>query len=452
MERVERLTSSSSSSSSSSHAITPINSKSTLRGDFHSSSMPSVVTSKTRTTAKQSTKNICVINSSSLSSTNTINSNSILKTINDEVQVTSFRQQPAPISILKHKAFDFESIEVTRPCTVVLDDDNITKKHGILKKRGSLDENEILRRRSYSPDIYAEINNFEIRTIMSIERRSSLDELVKRPRSPDTLHLTSILKRKSSGEDDRDDIGSPEPQSILKRPSSSGKFNSTGHHVSIAAAVAKTLGGVEFLNNGFSTEPRPILKKKMSREESSSSDPPSLEPRPILKKKSSTESDEHAEEWPKKTILKSSRKNSEESSNESETASPKKLSVLKNRALQRRTNSLPECDAVRPILKNSSGRSRSSDFTPRDLCLRKRARSVGEHTTHDEPTAMYDSRDTLLDVDRRPTPNSSRNNFASSIAPIVSFKLPSRYVIACSSPCHISPRGSIRFVVATYNN
>ncbi|XP_034940979.1 supervillin-like isoform X2 [Chelonus insularis] len=365
MERVERL------ASSSSHAITPINSRSNLQSDVHSSGTP-IISPKLRTT--KLSKAICV----SKSTSSTANS-SILKTIKDEIQITPKPQ--VPISILKHKSFDIETVEEPKLCPTVIVKERVNKKHGILKKRSSLDENEILRRQSNSPDVYTEISSYESRPILKNERRSSLDELVKRSRSPEPQPI-SILKRKSLGEDDREDLSSTEPQSILKRPSSgSNKSGSTGHHVSIAAAVAKTLGGVEFLNGGICTEVRPILKKKMSREESSSSDPPSLEPRPILKKKSSTESDEH-EDRPKKTILKLSKKSSEESSNESETASPKKLSVLRNRSLQRRTNSLPECDAVRSILKNSSsGRSRSSDLTPKDASLRKRARSVGHENT-----------------------------------------------------------------------
>ncbi|CAD6226854.1 GSCOCG00005946001-RA-CDS [Cotesia congregata] len=453
MERVERLASSSSSSPSSSHAITPVDSRSTnLRlGDYHTSGIPQMVTSRSPNITKQPPKNVRVLStdtsaSSFLLTTNNLSS-STSKTINNEVQVisstvSSSRSQSALISILKHKSLDIETTtadESRQFVTLAVDNIKVNnKKHGILKKRSSLDENEILRRRNNSPDVYAELSSLDYLPISSNERRSSLDELVKRPRSPES-HLTSILKRKTSGEDDREEFYTTEPQSILKRPSSGGcKLNSAGHHVSIAAAVAKTLGNTEFINGGACTQVRPILKKKISREESSSSDPPSLEPRPILKKKSSTESDEH-EDKPKKTILKSSKKSSEDSSNESEATSPKKLSVLKNRALQRRTNSLPECDAVRSILKNSSsGRSRSSDST-RDLCLRKRARSVGhENTSHGNWNEMYDTFKDSIDVDCRPTPISSSlrcNNFTSSIAPIVSFKLPSREdeVIYCDS-------------------
>ncbi|XP_044598078.1 supervillin-like isoform X3 [Cotesia glomerata] len=454
MERVERLASSSSSSPSSSHAITPVDSRSTnLRlGDYHTSGIPQMVTSRSPNFTKQPPKNVRVLSSNASASSFLLTTNNLSsstsKTINDEVQVissttvSSSRNQSALISILKHKSLDIETTtadESRQFVTLAVDNIKVNnKKHGILKKRSSLDENEILRRRNNSPDVYAELSSLDYSPISTNERRSSLDELVKRPRSPES-HLTSILKRKTSGEDDREEFYTTEPQSILKRPSSgSCKLNSAGHHVSIAAAVAKTLGNTEFINGGACTQVRPILKKKISREESSSSDPPSLEPRPILKKKSSTESDEH-EDKPKKTILKSSKKSSEDSSNESEATSPKKLSVLKNRALQRRTNSLPECDAVRSILKNSSsGRSRSSDST-RDLCLRKRARSVGhENTSHGNWNEMYDTFKDSIDVDCRPTPISSSlrcNNFTSSIAPIVSFKLPSREdeVIYCDS-------------------
>ena len=107
------------------------------------------------------------------------------------------------------------------------------------------------------------------------------------------------------------------------------------------------------------SEVRPILKKKHSREESSQSDPPPQEPRPILKKKSSTESDEH-EEKPKKTILKCSRKNSQEDPNsESDLSSPKKLSALKNCMSSRKSDVSYE-DSVKPILKQTNFRDSSS--------------------------------------------------------------------------------------------
>ncbi|KMQ92654.1 supervillin-like isoform x1 protein, partial [Lasius niger] len=257
------------------------------------------------------------------------------------------------------------------------------QRHGILKKRSSLDESEILRRRSCSPDVFFADNIYsEFRPILKNQRRSSLDEIIKRDQSPDQ-QPASILKRKSSREDDREVHqlpGSPEPQSILKRKlANSVRANSVSHHVTIVSDVANTnAGGSTIANMTASSvsdglegsEVRPILKKKYGKEEFAGSDVSSLEPRPILKKKLSTESDEHEYDRPKKTILKSSRKNSyEEGGYETESTSPRKLSALKNRAT--------EIENVRPILKQFS---RYHDDT-RDLTansfLRKRAQSVG---------------------------------------------------------------------------
>lgn len=306
-----------------------------------------------------------------------------------------------PVSILKHKTVEGEGSDrqtssggshapspVTFSPSVM---ESVShKRHGILKKRSSLDENEILRRRSCSPDVsFADNIYSEFRPILKNQRRSSLDEIVKRDQSPDQ-QPASILKRKSSREDDREiyrlSLGSPEPQSILKRKLVNNmRANSVNHHVTIASditsaamsgnMIANTNANLasESLRDPEGSEVRPILKKKYGKEELVG-DTLSLEPRPILKKKSSTESDEHEHDKPKKTILKSSRKNSyEEGSYETESTSPRKLSVLKNRA--------SEIENVRPILKQSSG-SRYYDDTcdlTADLFLRKRAQSVG-HT------------------------------------------------------------------------
>ncbi|XP_015610082.1 uncharacterized protein LOC107274958 isoform X1 [Cephus cinctus] len=301
--------------------------------------------------------------------------------------VPTLRHQ-VPVSILKHKTAESDagqssscSSHVTLPVTfspsVV---EPLSKRHGILKKRSSLDENEILRRRSCSPDVsFGDSGFLEFRPILKNQRRSSLDEIIRRAQSPDP-HPTSILKRKSSREDDGEDrqVGSPEPQGILKRKSvSSGNgIANTSHHVSITAAVIKAAASVAEFADG--SEVRPILKKKHSREESSSSDPSSLEPRPILKKKSSTESEEH-EDKPKKTILKCSRKSSQEDSHvEPATASPKKLSVLRNRLPQCRTvMGIPDGEVVRPILKQQS-------FSIRDGASRARLNFYENSATVDE--------------------------------------------------------------------
>lgn len=304
----------------------------------------------------------------------------------------------APISILKHKAMDGEgcdrqtssgiSSHVPSPVTFspTVTEPVSHKRHGILKKRSSLDESEILRRRSCSPDVsFAESTYSEFRPILKNQRRSSLDEIVKRDQSPDQQQPASILKRKSSREDDREihrsSLGSPEPQSILKRKlANSMRTNSISHHhVTIASDVPNAnVGGCPSVSASAcsdgveGSEVRPILKKKYGREELVGGDVSSVEPRPILKKKSSTDSDEHEHDRPKKTILKSSRKNSyEEGGYEAESTSPRKLSALKNRAI--------EIENVRPILKQP-GNSRHQNDTrdvSTDLFLRKRAQSVG---------------------------------------------------------------------------
>lgn len=334
---------------------------------------------------------------------------SILKKSSDEhSQDGSSSYQHTPVSILKHKMPDNEIgqslsqsnhtvLPVTFSPSVI---EPTHKRHGILKKRSSLDESEILRRRSCSPDIsFADNAYSEFRPILKNQRRSSLDEIIKRDQSPDP-QPTSILKRKSSREDDREDqVGSLEPQGILKRKSTNSlRTSSVNHHVTITMD-ATSVTGPEILD---SSEVRPILKKKHSREESFGSDPSSLEPRPILKKKSSTESDEH-EEKPKKTILKCTRKNSQDECNyETELTSPKKLSMLRNRTLHgRSSNGTLENDPVRPILKQPGSRDNESRVRlnlcdeaiasddvcteSADLFLRKRAQSVGHVQPYNIP-------------------------------------------------------------------
>ncbi|XP_017767516.1 PREDICTED: supervillin isoform X2 [Eufriesea mexicana] len=323
------------------------------------------------------------------------------KSIDEQSQDGSLSHQHIPVSILKHKISDIDTdqnLSNTMSHTVLPVTfspsvrDPTHKRHGILKKRSSLDESEILRRRSCSPDVSSSDNTCsEFRPILKNQRRSSLDEIIKRDQSPDP-QPTSILKRKSSREDDREDrqVGSVEPQGILKRKSAnSQRITTINHHVTITMD-ATNVNSSEILDG---SEVRPILKKKYSREESFGSDSPSLEPRPILKKKSSTESDEH-DDKPKKTILKCTRKSSQDECNyETELTSPKKLSMLRNRTLQNRASSMLENDLVRPILKQPGSRDNESrvrlnlyDETvisddactePANLFLRKRAQSVG---------------------------------------------------------------------------
>lgn len=373
-----------------------------------------------------------------------------------------------PVSILKHKTNDntakqssANSFHVQLPVTFspsVIETDS--KRHGILKKRSSLDESEILRRRSCSPDIsLVESSSSDFRPILKTQRRSSLDEIVRRPQSPEA-HPTSILKRKSSKEDDWDyrQLGSPEPQGILKRKSSNnGKGNAASHrHVLLSTINVKTApSGAEQYGE---SEVRPILKKKQSREEAYLQDFTPPDPRPILKKKSSTESDEH-DERPKKTILKCSRKSSYDDSGDADSTSPRKLSLLRNRLVQCRSVGSSDSDSVRSILKQTSRRNSNSegncrrlnfcdcvdlddtaaiddDSTP-DQFQRKRAQSVG----HVQATASTSEFSFLLNK-KRTAESTSLNDityhhkFQAESDPVqcnetssTSYKEPNRYLI-----------------------
>lgn len=273
-----------------------------------------------------------------------------------------------PVSILKRKSSQDElgTTSFSTPVTFspnVMDNTSSRKKQGILKKRCSLDESHVNRRRSYSPDVALIEGSSDCRPILKTQRRSSLEEIV-RTRSPD-LHLQGILKRKHSrGEEDFKDrsLGSPEPQSILKRKSGTSSTGSSGSspHVSIATAVIlAAAGGAEII---LDTETvKPILKKKSFSEENPCLDSLNQDaPKPILKKKSSTETDDQ-EDRPMKPILKSSKKSSEEnySSRDSNEDSPRIHSVLRNRSSHNSCESGSECETVRPILKQSSSRENS---------------------------------------------------------------------------------------------
>ncbi|XP_012273506.1 serine/arginine repetitive matrix protein 2 isoform X2 [Orussus abietinus] len=288
---------------------------------------------------------------------------SILKRSNEGgSRDSSLQRCTAPVSILKNKSTPEEQgpLHSSPPVTFSMD-----RRHGILKKRSSLDENEILRRRSRSPDV-SQTTFQEFRPILKNQRRSSLDEIVRRTRSPDS-HPPSILKRRSSSKDEEKDerqqSSLSEPQSILKRKSSGGS-SIGGHHATSASS-----SGPE--DSTDPSEVRPILKKKSTREENVPS-----EARPILKKKSSTDSEEH-EDRPKRTILKCTLRSSQDDSTSESSclASPKKLTFLGNRSCQ-----------FGSILRQALGvhgyvTLGDEDFEipmdPREGILRKRAQSVG---------------------------------------------------------------------------
>ncbi|CAH2090879.1 unnamed protein product [Euphydryas editha] len=297
-----------------------------------------------------------------------------------------------PVSILKRKSIHEESNITNSPNNLitsppvtfspsVVESRNCRsenrQRQGILKKRRSLDESQVARRRSCSPEVsFADDGLSDACKPILKNRRSSLEDVV-RNRSPDG-HIQGILKRKMSREEDHlndNDVshGSPEPHGILKRKSNSSSSSSTtSSHVSIAQAVLlAAAGGAEIVEEDKEAV-RPILKKKSFSEERPSPDILCSDtPKPILKKKL-TEHDDHDFDLPKKPILKSSKKLSGDEGHTSsfdmseDDRSSRRPSLLRSRTSD---HSGSECEAlVKPILKqrgSSLTRERSQSPRPR---------------------------------------------------------------------------------------
>ncbi|XP_045495492.1 uncharacterized protein LOC123694186 isoform X3 [Colias croceus] len=298
-----------------------------------------------------------------------------------------------PVSILKRKSIHEDTAATNTPNNSIASppvtfSPNVVEprscrsesrqRQGILKKRRSLDESQVARRRSCSPEVsFADDGSPDTCKPILKNRRSSLEDVV-RNRSPDG-QIHGILKRKMSKEEEHvnDDVshGSPEPHGILKRKSNSSSSSSTtSSHVSIAQAVLlAAAGGAEIIEREEDKDAvRPILKKKSFSEERPCLDVlPSDTPKPILKKKS-TDHDDYDLELPKKPILKTSKKLSGDEGHASsfdlseDDRSSRRPSLLRSRTSD---HSGSECEtAVKPILKqrgSSLTRERSQSPRPR---------------------------------------------------------------------------------------
>lgn len=357
------------------------------------------------------------------------------------LDATSTSCSHTPVSILKRKSINEDSAmhnasnhSIASP-PVTFSPSVIEPRHcrsdnrlrqGILKKRRSLDESQVARRRSCSPEVsFAEDGSPDENKPILKNRRSSLEDVV-RNRSPDG-QIQGILKRKMSREEDlvHDDLShsSPEPHGILKRKSNSSSSSSTtSSHVSIAQAVLlAAAGGAEIVDDDKETV-RPILKKKSFSEERPSLDVSISEtPRPILKKKS-VEYEEHEFELPKKPILKSSRKLSGDDGHTSsfdlseDDRSSRRSSLLRSRTSD---HSGSECEAtVRPILKqrgSSLTRERSQSPRPRlSFCADNEANISVTNFSCDASDLLAAGPRRVLNLSLEPEDN-ARNPYPSAV-------------------------------------
>lgn len=284
-------------------------------------------------------------------------------------------QKSKPVSILKRKSLSQDETQSSSPPVTfspsALKKEKDSKKQGILKKRRSLDENEVLRKRSGSPDA----NFSDFKSILKNERRSSMEELRRRSHSPDSTILQGILKRKFSKEEETEEnLGSGsliEPQGILKRKSLP-QPNCGQQHVKIYdSIVAAAAGGIGEMQ--ISESVRPILKKKSSSEEHSASDvSPAEVPKSILKKKTNADGDE-TEEKPKKPILKSSKTSSFD------------LAEDVGKRCQNLTPATFEPEPVKPILKRENSRSKLLDDFESGLVFRRTKPEINDrpHSSSD---------------------------------------------------------------------
>ncbi|XP_075225923.1 uncharacterized protein LOC142327040 [Lycorma delicatula] len=347
--------------------------------------------------------------------------------LSEDINSGTVSQHAMPVSILKRKSSQEEGCNssggmlgsanippppVTFSPSVV--DPVPGRRQGILKKHRSLDEAEVTRRRSCSPDV----ETAEFRPILKHQRRSSLEELHRRTQSPEPQ---SILKRKTSREEGVEANTTSEPQGILKRKTSTTSSEEGLGHVTIADTVILAItGGVPAVSEDHV---KPILKKKsISGEEIPSEITSSSEtPRPILKKKSSVETEDIEDKHHVKPILKSRKDNGvssafvripslkQESKPELSSGEDCITVLLNNSDHESETNS-SICSGVVPILKKSESEPvsnvdtnassyrfiktviwRNNSVSDNDQNAHKR-RSLDIVTTRDETSLLWPTR------------------------------------------------------------
>lgn len=328
--------------------------------------------------------------------------------VNTEQHSASNPTSSVPVSILKRKV----SQEETKPegaippvtfSPSVVEHSGSNRRQGILKKRRSLDESQVLRHRSCSPDVASAER--DSRSILKNQRRSSLEDIC-RTRSPD-FHLQGILKRKTSRNDEDPDHSLNSPQGILKRRSgaSSAGSSSTTSHVSITTAVILAAAdGAEMILEPPYDAVKPILKKKSFSDEHPNESLVHDPPKPILKKKSSTDTDD-SEEKPKRPILKTAKSAFESEKRLDEGRSKHGFHHSSDSSSEREVRPIlkqfPKEDVPRQKLTFSAGQSiRASEIVSDPVTRRRRPNTICADTNGGQGSREKEADSEL----RRPRP------------------------------------------------
>lgn len=247
-----------------------------------------------------------------------------------------------------------------------------TAAPSILKKKSVVDEGE-----TYTKSIlkHKDEKSTEGKPPVppSILKRGSFDD-ISRHHSPEKT--SSILKKRGSSEDSDHRSSSPEVVSILRRRSAEeaegdyafGERHSILRRKSAAEesehsrSILKKQSTVDS-TDGVHAEPRPILKKKTSVEETEL-----LDPKPILKKRSSTE--EELEERPK-PILKVRKRSGQEDIAEDHIRGTSLATSLRMRYLEDESLRLSSTSPRQPSLSSEDDEFHSLPLSPVNWKTRK---------------------------------------------------------------------------------